>query len=193
MRKMLAVLAAVLAIPAAAHASPSMAAPQTLEATRSPWYVTTKLGVYMPQSDDLDGMNNGLSTEIQLGRRFNANFAAELGLGWFSTASDEILGNKLTISVVPLTATAKGILPFGNGELYGLGGVGAYFGTAKFESTEGDFSDDESSLGMHLGVGGQYALTSQLSVGLEGRYVIAKLSDVSMNGLLLNGGIAFRF
>ena len=74
MRKMLAVLAAVLAIPAAAHASQSMGSPQTLEATRSPWYVTTKLGVYMPQSDDLEGMNNGLSTEIQLGRRFNANF-----------------------------------------------------------------------------------------------------------------------
>ena len=191
---MLAALATVLAIPAAAYASsPSMAAPPMLEATSSPWYVTTKLGVYMPQSSDLDGFNNGLSTEVQVGQRFNANFAAELGLGWFSTASDEVFGNKLSISVVPLTATAKGILPFGQAELYGLGGIGAYFGKAKFESTEGDFSDSESSLGLHVGAGGQYAVTPQLSVALEGRYVIAELADVSMNGLLLNGGVVFRF
>lgn len=193
MRKMLAALVAVLAMPLAAHASPSMAAPATVAGNSSPYYVTTRVGVYMPQSDDLDIFNNGFSTEVQAGRRFGPNLAAELGVGWFASSTDRILGNKMTISIVPLTATAKGILPFGNAEVYGLGGVGAYFGNAKLETTEGTFKDDETALGVHVGAGGQYALTSQLSVGLEGRYVMAELSDVSINGFLLNGGVAFHF
>lgn len=192
MHKLLAALVAALAIPAAASASP-MAAPESLDAAASPWYVTTKLGVYMPQSDDLDLFNNGLSTEVQVGRRLNPNFAAELGVGWFSTSTDRILGDKMTLSLVPVTATAKGILPFGNAEVYGLGGVGAYFGKAKLETPEGDVSDSESAFGLHLGVGGDYAITKQLSVGVEGRYVLAEISDVSINGFLLNGGVAFRF
>ncbi|HET7755464.1 MAG TPA: porin family protein [Anaeromyxobacteraceae bacterium] len=193
MRKMLAALAAVVAMPLAAHAAPTVAAPGAFDASTSPYYVTAKVGAYLPNSDDLDGFNNGFSSEVQVGRRINPNLAAELGLGWFATSTDEVLGNKLTISVVPLTATAKGILPFGDAELYGLGGVGAYFGRAKLETTDGNISDTETSFGFHLGAGAQYALTSQLSVGLEGRYVIAELSDVSMNGFLLNGGVAFRF
>jgi opacity protein-like surface antigen len=192
MRKMLAALVAALSIPVAASASP-VAAPETLAAGASPWYVTTKLGVYMPQSDDLDLFNNGLSTEVQVGRRLHTNFAAELGVGWFSTSTDSIGGNKATLSMVPVTATAKGILPFGDAEVYGLGGIGAYFGKAKVETPEGDLSDSESAFGLHLGAGAEYALTSQLSVGLEGRYLIAEIQDVSMNGFLLNGGLAFHF
>jgi opacity protein-like surface antigen len=147
----------------------------------------------MPQSDDLELFNNGLSTEVQLGRRVHENFAAELGLGWFATSTDSVAGNKITLSMVPLTATAKGILPFGDAEVYGLGGVGAYFGKAKVETPEGDLSDSESAFGLHFGAGAEYAVTKQLSVGLEGRYLLAEIQDVSMNGFLLNGGLAFHF
>jgi hypothetical protein len=42
-------------------------------------------------------------------------------------------------------------------------------------------------------MGGEYALTKQLSLGLEARYLFAEISDVSMNGLVLNGALAFRF
>jgi opacity protein-like surface antigen len=189
----LAALAAVLAMPLSTQASPTMATPVAVDSAASPYYVTTRVGLYMPQSDDLELFNNGIATEVQFGRRFTPNLAAELGLGWFNTSTDRVLGNKLAISVVPLTATAKGILPLGNAELYGLGGIGAYFGKAKFETSDGTFEDDESTLGLHLGVGGALAVTSQLSLGLEGRYVMAELSDVSMNGFILNGGVAFRF
>jgi opacity protein-like surface antigen len=195
MRNVLAALAAVLAMPLAAYASPSMAQPSTVAPGSSPYYVTPKLGVYMPQSDDMDvvGFNNGLATEIQVGRRFNENFAAELGVGWLSSSTDETFGSKLSLSVVPVTATAKGILPFGKTELYGLGGVGAYFSKVELETSEGDLSDNDSSLGVHLGVGAQYAITSQLSLGIESRYLVAEVSEADMNGFILNGGMAFRF
>jgi opacity protein-like surface antigen len=195
MRKMLAALAAVLAMPFAASASPSMAAPVADAPASSPYYVTTKVGMYSPQSDDMDefGFNNGLATEIQVGRRFNDNFAAEFGIGWLSSSTDEVLGQKLTLSSVPLTATAKGILPLGKAEVYGLGGLGAYFSKVEIETPDFDDSESDTSLGFHLGVGAQFALTSQLSLGLESRYLIAQVSEGDMDGFLLNGALAFRF
>jgi len=195
MRKMLAALTAALAMPFAASASPSMAAPVADAPASTPYYVTTKVGMYSPQSDDMDelGFNNGLATEIQVGRRFNQNFAAELGVGWLASSTDEVLGMKAKLSSVPLTATAKGILPLGKAEVYGLGGLGAYFSKFEFESPEGDLSENDTSLGLHLGVGAQLALTSQLSLGLETRYLFAEFEDASINGFLLNGALAFRF
>jgi len=192
MRQMLAALAAVLAMPLAAHASPTMTAAVT---DSSPYYVGTKVGMYVPQSDDMDvfGFNSGLNTEVQVGRRFNDNFAAELGLGWLSSSTDTVLGSKLTLSSVPLTATAKGILPLGKAELYGLGGLGAYFSEVDVKTPEGDVSDSDTSLGLHVGVGAQFALTQQLSLGVESRYMFAEVSEASIDGFLLNGALAFRF
>jgi opacity protein-like surface antigen len=191
MRQMLAALAAVLAMPLAAQASPTMDVP----GSSSPYYVTTKVGVYMPQSDDMDviGFNNGFASEVQVGRRLHPNFAAELGVGWLQSSTDDFAGSKLSMSAVPLTATAKGILPLGNAEVYGLGGLGAYFSKVKFESPEGDDSESDASLGIHLGVGAQFALTNQLSLGIESRYMIAQVEEADIDGFLLNGALAFRF
>ena len=195
MRTFVTALVAALAIPMAASASPSMAAPVTVGDAASPYYVTPRIGVYMPQSDDMDavGFNAGFATDVQVGRRFTENFAAELGVGWFSSSTDEEAGAQLSLSTVPVTATAKAILPLGQAEVYGLGGIGAYFSTVKLETPSGNVSDDDTSLGLHLGVGAEYAVTSKLSVGLESRYMIAEVSEASMNGFLLNGGVAFRF
>lgn len=189
MRQMLAALAAVLAMPLAAHASPTMTAAVT---DSSPYYVGTRVGMYVPQSDDMDAFDNGLNTEVQVGRRFNQNFALELGLGWMSSSADTGAG-EISVSSIPLTATAKGILPFGKAELYGLGGLGAYFSDFKVETPNGDVSDDDTSLGLHLGVGAQFALTQQLSLGVESRYMFAEAFDADIDGFLLNGALAFRF
>ena len=191
MNRMLDALVASLALPVAAQAASPVAPAMPAAQAQSPYYVTAKLGVYSPQSDDMDavGFNNGLSTEVQVGRRIHENFAAELGLGYFGSSTDEVGGVKAKLSVIPLTATAKGILPFGQLELYGLGGAGLY--VSKVEV--GSLSDDDTSLGLHLGAGAQYAVTPQLSLGLETRYVIAEVNDGDINGLLVNGAVAFHF
>lgn len=194
MRKMLVALVAALAVPLAARAD-QVSSPlgTTFTSTASPYYATARVGMYVPTSDDMDGFNNGVATELQVGRRFHTNFAAEGGIGWFSSSTDSIMGAKATLSAVPVTVTAKGILPFGKAEVYGLGGIGAYFASVEVKTSSGNFSDDDTGFGLHLGAGGQYAVSQNVSLALEGRYMIAQVNDVNLDGFMLNGGVAFHF
>lgn len=192
MLNLLVALVAAVTVPVAASAEPpKLGTPSASDS--SPYYASARVGLYAPQASDMKSFNNGLVTEMQFGRRLHENFAAEAGIGWFASSTDEVAGNKATLSVIPLTATAKGILPFGNAELYGLGGLGVYFSSIELKSALGKISDDDTSLGFHVGVGGQYALTQNLSLGVEGRYVIAKVNSANIDGLMVNGGVAFHF
>jgi opacity protein-like surface antigen len=192
MRKTIATLLAVLAVPLAAHAAPK--APAAAPAMEAPYYMTAKLGAYVPTADDMDGFNTGLAADVVVGRRMSPNFALEAGLGWFQTSTDSVLGNKVELSAFPIALSAKGILPFGQLELYGLGGASLL--VARLE-TKGDLiggvSDTETGFGLHMGVGAGYRLTRQLSLGVEGRYVVAEVNDLRMDGLMFNGGLSFNF
>jgi opacity protein-like surface antigen len=192
MRNLLVALVVAVTVPVAASAEPlKLGTPVTSD---SSYYAAARVGLYAPQASDMKSFNNGLATEMQFGRRLHENFAAEAGIGWFTSSTDEVAGNKTTLSVIPLTATAKGILPLGNAELYGLGGLGVYFSNVELKSASlGKISDDDTSVGFHVGVGGQYALTQNLSLGVEGRYVIAKVNSANIDGLMVNGGVAFHF
>jgi opacity protein-like surface antigen len=193
MRNLLVTLLAALMIPAAASAEAPKQLGTPATSGSSPYYAAVRAGMYMPQASDMKSFNSGIVTDLQFGHRLHENFAAEAGIGWFTSSTDEIGGAKATLSVVPLTATAKGILPFGKAELYGLGGLGVYFSKVELKSSVVNATDDDTSLGFHVGVGGQYAVTQSLSLGLEGRYVLAKVNSANIDGLMVNGGVAFHF
>jgi opacity protein-like surface antigen len=172
-------------------------------------YFTVKAGIYSPESDDLEGFDEGFNGEIAFGHYLNRNLALELGLGYFETEwSGEYCYNgycgreKDSIDVVPLTVALKAIYPVGQLELYGLGGIGIYFSSGEAEGYVPDvgyvsLDDDDVSLGGFLGAGLNFNITNEVFFGVEGKYhwVEAEFEgiDVELDGWTFTGNLGFRF
>lgn len=174
-------------------------------------YFAFRAGAYVPQSNDLDAYNTGVGADLAVGRKFNPNLALEFGLGSFWIATDEVAfvdafgpyTDKWEARAIPLTATAKGILPAGALDVYVLGGLGMYFVDAKFTQTDSidgwseSWSDSDTALGLHFGGGAAIAVNPQWKLAFEMRYHVAKATlfnvDTSLDGLQLSGGLQFAF
>ncbi len=175
----------------------------------SPYYISGRIGVFSPQHSDIDGFKTGFAGEIALGRRFLPNVAAELGVGHYRSHYEQTFydpttgmtqGVKGDLSVTPLTATAKVILPAGALEPYALVGAGLYMADLSAEASgfvSGSGSDSDTTFGYHLGAGASLAVSGAVSVGLEFRYlwVTPKFAgqSVGTDGYQITGGAAFRF
>lgn len=146
-----------------------LSAAPVLAAPASSWYGQAKLGVFVPndESDGLKEFDNGPSLEVSFGRRINPNLALELGIGWYKTEWDDS-DIDAEVSVVPVTATVKGILPLMNDrlDLFAGAGVGYYFAEAEVEGSD----DSGSAFGYHLLVGADYKLTNAVAIGAEARW-----------------------
>jgi outer membrane protein W len=179
-------------------------------------YAVFKAGAYFPNSGDLSGFNTGFNGEVAFGHYFNKNLAGELGLGYFqSSGSGSSSGSGYNASAngdiyaVPFTIALKAIYPMDKWEFYAIGGVGAYFCTAKVDGsiTRGIFtfigsdSHTDISLGGFLGAGANVNIDKNWFVGLESRYLWTKPQftfvgqniDVSFDGWTFTGNLGFRF
>lgn len=177
-------------------------------------YVAGKMGVYAPESNDLEGFDNGFNGEISLGHYFNRNFAGEVGLGYFSTGGsfygynnyDGYYSDDINIDVMPMTASLKAILPLnGQVELYGIGGIGAYFVHGQIDRSgyyTGRYrvSDDETTLGAHLGGGAVFNMDKRLFLGGEAKYLWANVDfngnlqgNIDLDGFIFTANIGYRF
>jgi outer membrane protein W len=178
-------------------------------------YFVGKFGVYLPK-DDLDDLDfdTGLSGEIAFGHYFFKNFALEVGVGYFrSESSGNWSGGGIAVAweayvdVIPLTLTAKGILPVGPVELYAGAGGGVYFadysetGTLTIGTTtySYSFSGEDTAFGGHILSGVNFDVASNVFLGIEGKYIFTddfKISGVdiaSLNGYMVTGNIGYRF
>jgi opacity protein-like surface antigen len=195
-------------------ASASVAAAQSAPPPSSTQYASLRLGAFSPKSDDLQNasFNTGFCGEIAFGYRAFPNFAAELGVGYFRSQTDTVsftdptygtLSTYLTLSVVPITATAKLILPLGQLEPYAAAGVGLYMATLKGTvsgAISGSASNSDNAFGVHFGAGLLANVSDRVALGLDVRYVIAsgKFNDigggnVSFDGLQFGALAAYRF
>ncbi len=170
----------------------------------SPNYVTLKLGGYFPQHSDLDGFDSGFNGEVSLGRVVAPGFAVEGGLGYFETKGDFVapgIDVREKFKVMPLTFSLKGQTFFERFEPYAEAGIGVYFIKDDISGTvlgiTGSDSESDAKVGFHLGLGGNYNVTRQIFLGLEGKYVWVKTDtfdvDVRLNGITLTGNVGFRF
>ena len=167
----------------------------------SPNYATLKVGGYFPQHSDLDEFDSGFNGEISLGHLVAPGFAIEGGIGYFETKGPVMTTLGLAdekIKVMPLTFSLKGQTFFQQFEPYVEAGIGVYF--IKDELAVPGFisgSENDSQVGFHLGLGGNFHVTRQLFVGLEGKYLWVKTdtfgADVRLDGITLTGNIGFRF
>ena len=177
-------------------------------------YVAGKMGVYSPQSNDLEGFDNGFNGEIAIGHYFSRNFAGEFGIGYFNTGGtfygynyyDGYYSDDISIDVMPFTASLKAIIPLGSQvEIYGIGGVGLYFVEGRIERS-GEFTgyyrvtDDEAAFGAHLGGGVTFNLDRRLFLGAEAKYLWANVDfngnlqgNVDLDGFIFTANIGFRF
>lgn len=190
----------------------------TRDVTHNSNYFTFKGGIYSPESDDLEDFDTRFGGEIAFGHYFHPNFALELGIGYFETEGtlngfDPILGKwseKDEITAVPLTLTAKGVLPLRNVDLFAAAGIGVYF--VQFESdistsTFGAFSfdDDDTVFGFNLGLGTNFYITQNVFFRIEGKYLWAEAEfeesflgipiefEVDLDGFIVTGSTGFRF
>jgi opacity protein-like surface antigen len=200
----------VLAAFALVAASPARA--QGAGAPSSPAYLLARLGAFVPQHSDLDQFRSGFDGELGVGYRFNPNLALEGALGYYKSSTPDVTlfdpGSGLTftgnatLSVVPLTATMRAILPVDRVELSVLGGFGLYFATMEATASvpgigSASQSYSDSPLGVHLGTGASVLLTPSASLGAELRYVWARAtfngSSGQIDGLRMDAMLAYRF
>jgi opacity protein-like surface antigen len=184
-----------------------------LEASASeinPNYSAIKLGIYSPSNSyDLSNFNGGHKThldsktgfdgEIAFGHYFLPVFAMEMGAGYFeSKGSPAAEPGHLKLKVVPITATAKALLPLGGFEPYGEFGIGAYFTKFDLDGNLGSLSNDSKiTYGLHAGAGMNFNLSDAMFLGFEGRYIWTKPSfggqAIKLGGFTSTAVIGFRF
>ncbi len=168
----------------------------------SPNSLTLKAGGYFPQHSDLDGFDSGFNGEISLGHLVAPGFGFEVGVGYFETKGEFLFGPGIPVSakfkVIPVTLSLKGQTFFQQFEPYIEAGIGVYFIEDERNSAVlGSESENDTQVGLHLGLGANYNVTRQLFLGLEGKYVWLKTDtfgvDVRMDGVTLTGNVGFRF
>jgi opacity protein-like surface antigen len=170
-------------------------------------YVVAKLGIYSPTSNDLNGFSTGFNGELAFGHYLNPYFAIELGVGYAQTNGDVTVvypyGAKYPgsekIEITPLTASLRLSYPVNRWvELYGIGGIGAYFVNDHIDiSNHGEISDNTTAFGGQLGGGINFNLTTNFFIGAECKYVWTTASlygaDVNLGGVRATGNFGVRF
>lgn len=181
------------------------------ESTKPANYLAIKGGIYSP-SNKFDVTNIpggstfshfdskiGFAGEIAVGHYLAPFLAMEVGAGYFDSngKAEAVAGPDAKLRVVPVTATAKVLIPLGFLEPYGEFGVGGYFnklyrkGSLPNENTKATF-------GLHAGAGINFNVTRAFFLGLEGKYLWSENSwgstDVGkLNGFITTADIGFRF
>lgn len=168
-------------------------------------YVAIKAGVYAPTGDlDDADFDSGFNGEVALGHYVMPNLAIELGVGyWLTEASysetltDPTLGVTATmreedeVRVIPVTITAKGVLPADMFELYLGAGIGWYFASFEADASmsvvymdvpyrgTGTFDDDDNVFGGHVVGGALINITERVFFGVEGKYIWTAEAEAS--------------
>lgn len=157
-------------------------------------YVAIKGGAFLPNSKDGSttssnrGFGNfatGWNGEIAAGYRPESYAAVELGLGYFATdatISDATAGtnNKYKAFSVPVTVTAKGILPLGRLECFAGAGLGYWFGQVNYRHFAASGAKDlernvnAGAVGYQLVTGADYRVTERLDLGAEVKWASVK-------------------
>jgi opacity protein-like surface antigen len=175
-----------------------------------PQYMVFRGGLYSPQTSALNDFKTGFNGEAAFGYQFDRNWALEAGAGYFETSAKNKTGfgysslpATVHLRVVPLTVAIKGSIPINRVDLYGIGGIGAYF-----LETDLDYPDDyydrrrdresETLFGGFLGMGARFNVTPKVFFGLEGKYLWTTRStyinaETDLSGIVGAFTLGFRF
>lgn len=116
--------------------------------------------------------------------------AVETGIGYYRAER----GESGFLSAVPLTLSARAILPLAFINIYGGGGVGAYYKMAQLDlsdpkrSTELTADRSEISFGYHANAGIEFSSSSGVSLLFEYRHLIVNQDDFKVYDDIKHGG-----
>jgi opacity protein-like surface antigen len=166
----------------------SISIPGVLTASEPDDYVTLKAGWFWPNSSSngLKDFKQAPAYEFNYGRRFGNNFSAELGGIYYLTKYDGKVSPEnfkagsstdIEVSFYGPMATLKGIIhPIDELEVFIGGGAGYYWSNTVIKKTRADDTKvTGTGVGWHVVAGSSYRIISKLAVGLEGKYIVAKL------------------
>lgn len=183
-------------------------------------YVVLNMGAYFPTSGSLDSLNSsGFNGEVAVGRYLTKNLAIELGVGAFGLSGDDVVGfdpsfgaysYSDSVTVVPITLGLKAVIPITDKfEIYGKGGIGAYFINydRDIDSTrlgnDIHYSDDKTVFGGFVGGGALYNINKMFYAGVEYKYHFIASVDFAppimgtksydLSGHVVTANFGFRF
>jgi len=165
-----------------------------------PDYAAVKLGAYFPRHSDMDGSDTGFNAEVAFGHYFTPNVALEFSVGYLNTSGSDG-GRSWDITSYPVLLSIKAVAPVAGGELYAIGGGGFYITNADVSGSGRTVSSDDTPFGFQLGAGGNFNISPNVYLGLEGKYFWAKptfdvpgsTEDVHIDGIQATANIGYRF
>ncbi len=151
-------------------------------------YAELRGGIYLPQKPPSvmgGSYRTGIDLELAAGRAFFPFALGEIGVGFVRATAGEHRGfypgqfyPPMTASfwMVPITATAKLVLPGGSIEPYAFGGIGVYLIRFEKDPTNGlpPVSERRSPVGFHAGLGASWRAAERIRVGLDARYTFVQ-------------------
>jgi len=155
-----------------------------------------KLGGYFPQSSQLENFDAEGHVEASAERILSRYFGIGAAVGYFQTSNtipsistDQTIGSTYLI----LNATLK--IPVGAFVPYVEGGGGFYLTHIKESSPIASYSKNDTSFGYHAGAGLNWFFTKDYYIGLGGRYIWTKTSDlnIELDGVLADINLGVRF
>jgi opacity protein-like surface antigen len=172
-------------------------------------YATLKLGGYLPQSSDVEELDNSFYGELGFGHYFNQNWAVEMGVGYTKSTADVSASSGSTtgsasvdLTIIPITLGVKGSVPMGGFTPYATAGIGLYYTKADVSASvsglgSASASENDTPVGFYLGLGGDFNIAPNIFLGLEGKYFWAKPSfegeSVNIDGINMTANIGYRF
>ena len=170
-----------------------------------PNYFALKFGAYLPQASDVENFDDSFYGEIGFGHYLNRNIAMEIAAGYTkSSASVSVPGASANVdlTIIPVTLGLKILYPGEGFEPFVMAGIGMYYVDADLSATvsgigSASASESDTTFGGFLGLGGNFNVTPNTYIGIEGKYFFATPSsqgiDVDVDGINLTANIGFRF
>ncbi len=149
-----------------------------------------KAGLYFPATKSFDV---GTGIDLVYSVKPNPYAAVEAGIGYYRSEN----GTTGFLSAIPLTVSARGILPLQYINAYAGGGIGTYYKMAG-GTTELPADHSEFSFGYHANAGIEFPSSNGLSLLLDGKYMAVnqgrfKSYDIKHDGVAVYGGFALNF
>jgi opacity protein-like surface antigen len=183
-------------------------------------YMSLKGGLFIPAGDLSDaGFDTGYNGEAALGYAYSEHFSLEAAAGFFFLEGQKegrspALGSfreDNDLWAIPVTVTFLATYPCQWTSLYGGAGVGVYF--SRFQGTTAsttqgtfEFDDGDAAFEAHAAAGATVAVTSALSLGVEGKYVytdkaeyqdtvggVSLTKKMKLNGYMVMANLKFSF
>lgn len=156
-------------------------------------YILLKPGGFTPTGDLEDkGFDSTFSGEIVVGSHFHPNLAVEAGVGYYQTeATSNDFAEEAELSVIPVTVTLKGVIPFIGAELNAGVGPGVYFTNIDLKGNNAGLSTEEhhALFGGHVLIGATINISPTVYIGGEGKYIFTNEADVLGSKIKLDGFI----